>query len=228
METEGVATPWNRGRTAALGLVLVGVAAVTGKVLLWETVEPTRPVEVQLPEVVPLENWQATQAEDLTDQNPEKPSYRKGREYRYQQGNSELDIQARYFVGTNGNVRVFINSYRPAELGAQAWEPRQLDETGSFLMLVEPSRIQISSCINPYGKSTITARAYKRNRNFQDIRYRLIPWLLGESLKDERCLWTHMSITKDANSSKEVIDTIENAWSSWYQWWAIHLPGMGK
>ncbi|MEN8443794.1 MAG: cyanoexosortase A system-associated protein [Cyanobacteria bacterium J06555_13] len=226
MQTKGIVKPPNPVRELALGLMLMAVAIVAIKVTLWDNVEVSEPAEVQLPEAVPLGNWQALSAEELGDQQLETANYKKGREYRYQTEFSSLNVQARYFSPTSGNVRGFIKNYLPNSLEQSNWELHRLDETGTYLMLVEPRQIQISSCINPYGKSTVSAKAYKQNRNFQDIRYRLIPWLLGEPLKDERCLWTHMLIAQTSDDQVPLNDDAQEAWILWYEWWSDQLSKM--
>ncbi|EDX85933.1 hypothetical protein S7335_3636 [Synechococcus sp. PCC 7335] len=221
-------------------MVLVSVFAtvtlVLGKITLTPATEKGTKTSVDLPEAVPVEGWQARSTAALKDQDLDKPSYVEGREYQYINGSAVLDVQARYFSGTNGNVPEFIKTYFPSlakdTMTKDIWEVRAFEQSGSVLLASDTEVLHLSSCINPYGGSTVSARAYKQNRNFQDIRYRLVPWLLGENLKDERCLWTHMSvISTDAQQKKtpeEMSILIENAWSSWYKWWTVQILEMEK
>ncbi|MEM6598361.1 MAG: cyanoexosortase A system-associated protein [Cyanobacteria bacterium P01_C01_bin.69] len=246
----------NTTRKLVLLSAFGAVAFVLGKILLVSpTVETDSSIlakTVELPATIPLSGWEATSTEQLKDHGAARHNYIQGKEYRYTQGSTTLSVQARYFVGTSGNVRKFINNYLPAtevslqkDIKQKNWQVQSLDKTGSFLVIAEAGSFQVSSCINPHGKSTVSARAYKQNRNFQDIRYRLIPWLLGEPLKDERCLWTHMFIEKQiekkikqhteqqqnelANSQIEMLEPlIQEAWSDWYTWWSPRLAKMGR
>lgn len=231
VKQQGMLKPWTRIRTVVLIVLFGAVVLVLGKIMLLANAEVLETADITMPDSIPLEGWQDISAKNLNDQDPEKPGYLKGREYDYMQNSTTLNVQARYISGTNGDVERFINHYLPSSLeidsfGAKNWEVHTFEGVGSFLLLVEQKNIQLSSCINPYGGSTVSARAYKRNRNFQDIRYRLVPWLLGESLKDERCLWTHMSISQEGGKSVAMNSSIEAVWANWYQWWSVQLPEM--
>lgn len=220
----------NKIKNVVLVLVFSAVALVLGKVTLLPVPEKKQVLSVSLPDDVPVRGWKSESAQPLQAQRSPQRSYTEGKQYQYVKGAEILDIQARYFVGTNGDVKGFIDTYlseltEDAALEGQ-WEVRELASSGSVLLLSDRATFQLSSCINPYGKSTVSARAFKHNRNFQDIRHRIVPWLLGENLKDERCLWTHMSIAKKGKTDEEVSSSIEDAWSDWHNWWSIRLPEM--
>lgn len=227
---------WYKSRQVALVSVFATVALVLGKITLTPATEKGIDTGINLPETVPVAGWQDRSTVALAEQDLGKPNYVNGRQYQYVNNGAVLNIQARYFIGTNGDVLNFIEAYLPSIAEGTTMkdtqEVRAFEQSGSVLLASDSKVLHLSSCINPYGKSTVSARAYKRNRNFQDIRYRLVPWLLGESLKNERCLWTHMSITSmDAQQEKtpeEMSVLIEDAWSIWYKWWTVQILEMEK
>ncbi|MEN8444601.1 MAG: cyanoexosortase A system-associated protein [Cyanobacteria bacterium J06555_13] len=217
----------NKIKHVVLVLVFGAVALVLGKVTLLPAPEKRQALSVSLPDDIPLEGWKNKSTKPLDARRARQKGYTEGKQYQYAKEPAVLDIQARYFVGTNGNVKGFINTHL-SELTEDAvlegqWEVRELEASGAVLLLSDRSTLHLSSCINPYGKSTVSARAFKHNRNFQDIRYRIVPWLLGENLKDDRCLWTHMSIAKEGKTDEETSSLIEEAWADWHKWWSIRL-----
>ncbi len=207
-------------------ILLGAVVSVIGKVSLQAKPQIDRNTSFSLPDSISLKGWRSISSQELKDRNSDRSNYWTGREYSYIRGSVTLTIQARYFVKTNGDVQGFISDYLASYLSTQKnWQTYKLEEIGTFLLNSENEEKQLSSCINPYGGSTVTIREFQWNRNFQDIRYRLIPWLFGESLKDERCLWTHMSISaQEAKPLEETSILLEAAWLDWYDWWNNQLP----
>lgn len=181
----------------------------------------------RLPVSIPLQGWESASSRQLDDHLLDSSNYRAAREYRYIQGPIQLKSQARYMVQTDGDIKRFISDNPSLSyLMQEDWETRHSDESGSYFLILTSKGIHLSSCVNPHGMSTVSTQDYKWNRNFQDIRYRFLPWLLGEPLKDERCLWTHMSISSNDPNSKDLIPILEMSWEIWYRWWSIKLPRM--
>ena len=226
MEMSRVRKHWSRIRTTALLCMFGAVVLVLGKTILVESLSETETVEVKLPNEIPLNGWETITADELKDQTPDQPNYLTGKEYQYTQETINLTIQARYISGTNGNVRSLIDRYISASLERETWETHTLENVGSFLLKADQEGVNLSSCINPYGGATVSIKDYQFNRNFHDIRHRFVPWLLGNKLKDERCLWTHMSASHQVGEPSNVNLSIEDAWEDWYRWWAVHLPNM--
>ncbi|MEN8447650.1 MAG: cyanoexosortase A system-associated protein, partial [Cyanobacteria bacterium J06555_13] len=168
--------PWNRFRLFLLISVFGAALLVLGKVSFLEKSSDFTSKEVRLPESVPLQGWAGRSSTALNDQDSTKPDYLVGREYSYAQNSLILSIQVRYIKPTNGNVKGFIKKYLPSTpLDEEEWEVHTLKGVGSFLLATDRDEIKLSSCLNPYGGSTVSIEEYKRNRNFQDIRYRFIP-----------------------------------------------------
>jgi cyanosortase A-associated protein len=79
-------------------------------------------------------------------------------------------------------------------------------------------RAYLDACINSRGGSTFTEEQFRANRIQYDVQFnRLLPWLLGQQeLRDQRCLWTHLSIPLNQSSPESSYHILENAWFSWY------------
>ena len=219
---------WHQARLAILVTLFGSVVAVFIKTCLPSEDTATAPKTVRLPATIPIEGWQFVGSQPLTDQRPDQPNYQAGQTYHYQQQDKSLYIEARYIDGTNGDVEGFIKLYTPLNIPSPNLkiETHHQENVGSYLILFDQDKIHLSSCINPHGGSTVSIEAYKWNRNFQDIRYRFMPWLLGKNLKDERCLWTHASLSMENNQVEAATSLIEAAWISWYHAWAIYLLQM--
>ncbi|OKH37898.1 cyanoexosortase A system-associated protein [[Phormidium ambiguum] IAM M-71] len=208
---------WERTRLIVLISIFSAVVGVLVKSILFPT--PSKiATSFYLPEIVPLDGWQSLPSFPLLDS-----SSISGRRYQYINNNLRLDIEMRYFVNTSGEVRNFIKSYESISASPQI---KQKEGIGFYGMFTHQDRAYLSACINPHGFSTFTARQFKQNRNLYDVQFnRLLPWLLGqENLKDERCLWTYLSIPVKSSPPEVAYQNLENIWFSWYKWWSPRFP----
>ena len=148
-----------------------------------------------------------------------------GRRYRYRQEEKTLDIEMRYLISTNGDLKSFITS-QTRELSSGLKQDR---EGGFYSLYVHEDKAYLSACINSRGASTITSDQFKRNRLIHDTRLeRIFPWLLGRAeFRDKRCLWAHLSTPLNTdNSVEETTRTLEAAWFDWHDWWRSHFPSL--
>jgi cyanosortase A-associated protein len=217
---------WKQIRFGLLVVVSGAALVVFVKTALYPNQPKSNFAAYDFPQTVPLTGWQALDSHSLSNPIPEQTNYRSGRQYRYTQQHVSLDIEIRYIVGTDGDIKAFIAQYiKPSKpLNQLNWMMRQEEGVGSYALFIDQGKAYLSSCINPYGGSTVTDREFKYNRNFHDIRHRLIPWLLGESLKDERCLWTIASTSLQNASSESSYSLLEKTWFEWNEWWHLHFP----
>lgn len=214
---------WKRTRLIFLFLIFSAVVGVLIKSILFPATSKTT-IAFDLPAIVPLEGWQILPSFPLVDSSSDRiPPSVSGRRYQYIKNNQTLDIEMRYFVNTSGEVKNFIKSYKSISMSPLI---RQKKEIGFHGLFTHQERAYLSACINPHGFSTFTARQFKQNRNLYDLQFnRLLPWLLGqENLKDERCIWTYLSIPVKPYSPEVAYQNLENAWFSWYQWWSPRFP----
>lgn len=171
---------------------------------------------------VALPGWQFIESNSLEKQTFGN-QYISGKHYRYIQ-KMPLDVEMRYLVNTDGDVKKLLNSYTPIRFSEQL-PLRQQQGVGFYSLFVYQERAYLSACINPSGGSTVTDRQFRHNRNIYDVpSSRFILWLLNQiELRDERCLWANLSVPlKD--SAADSYKTLEKAWFSWYQWWKPRFP----
>lgn len=213
---------WKRTRLIVLISVFSAVVGVLIKSILFPTTSKTTTV-FDFPEIVPVEGWQSLPSFPLVDSSSDTPPSLSGRRYQYIKNNQTLNIEMRYFVNTSGEVKTFINSYQSISASPLI---RQKEGIGFYGLFTHREQAYLSACINPHGFSTFTARQFKQNRNLYDVQFnRLLPWLLGqENLKDERCLWTYLSIPVNSSPPEVAYQNLENVWFSWYKWWSPRFP----
>jgi cyanosortase A-associated protein len=132
----------------------------------------------------------------------------------------------------------YVNHPHPNEKRFRQYDPslstpdepgaiiRHQKETGFYSLSIEKERVYLRACINPRGPSAITYAQFIHNRYTYDLQFaRLLPVLLGqESLRDHRCLWTHLSIPVKNASFEADYQVLEKVWLSWYQWWHPRFP----
>lgn len=156
-------------------------------------------------------------------------NYTVGKRYQYTYNNLPLDIEMRYMAGTNGDVPASIQNYTLIGLPSSdlTRNIHYLENIGFYTFFLARDRAYLSTCLNPQGESTVTHEQFARNLNASALQPgRIIPWLLGQlDLRDRRCLWVHMSVPLDNNTSPEVArKQLESFWISWYGWWKDRFP----
>lgn len=176
------------------------------------------------PTAIALPGWQFLQSNSLEKPTFDNLQYISGRRYRYIQ-KMPLDIEMRYLVNTDGDVKKFLNSYTPIRFSSEQLQLRQHQKVGFYSLFIYQERAYLSACINSIGGSTVTDRQFRHNRNIYDVpSTRLIFWLLNQvELRDERCLWANLSVPLK-QSTTDSYKTLEKAWFSWYQWWEPRFP----
>jgi cyanosortase A-associated protein len=215
---------FQQSKLLLLMIVCGGVFVVLGKSIFHPAITIRNTSLVTLPTSVFLNGWQFLESRSLYDQTSDRPSYLSGRLYRYRNTHSQLNIQMRYLVNTNGDVSAYIQDYTLLKVKLEDVDIYRQVETGSYSLFVDGKYAYLSACINPHGSSTVFAKEFKHNRNFYDIRYRLLPWLLGQPLKDERCLWVQMSTPIRSSSPESSYTILKTVWVTWHQWCQAHFP----
>lgn len=215
---------WKNTRLSFLAVTLLGVILVLAKSILIPAQSKHTASAFVFPSTVPLTGWQPLSSNLLVTQNPKHLNYLSGRQYQYIQNDLQLNIEMRYVVNTVGDVKEFIKQNTNIPLSKVAL--RQQAKIGFYNLFTTQGKAYLSSCINPRGGTTVTDRQFKQNRNTYDVQLnRLLPWLLGqENLKDNRCLWTHLSVPLKHTTSDHAYQKLETAFFSWYQWWEPRFP----
>jgi cyanosortase A-associated protein len=215
-------------RISLLAITFSSVLLVLGKLIFYPTVASRRLPPFTFPASVPLPEWQLLASSSLDNQINTSTKEIPGRHYRYIQKDLPLDIEMRYLIDTDGDVDAFIKKYTIHSSS----EPKnfvvlhQQKGVGFYSLFIQEKRAYLSACINPRGGSTVTGKQFRQNRNAYDLNFnRILLWLVArEPLRDERCLWTHLSAPLQNSSQKDTYVILEKAWLSWYQWWSSRFP----
>jgi cyanosortase A-associated protein len=221
-------------RTSFLATTAMGI----GMVVLYVLIEPTagnRPVSsFEFPSQIPLNTWQQLDSKSLeistqsrAPHNPER--LESGRSYQYTKNDTKIAIEARYLVGSRGHVDSYISQY--IQVDSQALKPEKieyLEGIGYYRVFTFENRAYLSSCISPRSHSSVTQKQFASSRYQADLKPKIIfNWLLGKaSIRDHRCLWTHLSTTISKSDPKIAYETLETAWIDWYRWWLPRFPSL--
>ncbi len=220
--------PWKTVQFSLLVATFGSTLLVLGKSVLYPRLGMHRATPFVFPAVVPLTEWQPLPSSSLNKQTKLSAQELSGKHYRYMQKDLSLDIEMRYLVNTDGDVNTFLKSYMRQSLsgGQLLGVLRQQDGVGFHRLFVDRGRVYLSTCINPRGGSTVTGKQFRQNRNTYDLNFnRLLVWLLARGqVRDERCLWAHLSVPLKNASPEETYPLLEKVWVSWYQWWSQHFP----
>ncbi|MCT7986776.1 cyanoexosortase A system-associated protein [Laspinema olomoucense] len=215
---------WKKLRIVLLALIWGGSVAVLGKILFYPTSSKSTVTPFSFPQNIPLTKWQPLPNEPI--QENKEPHIIAATLYQYHKNNLHLDIEMRYFIKTNGDIQKMAEKHFDAETSPGKLTIHHQEGIGFYGLAATAERAYLSSCINPYGGSTVTAEQFRNNRNTYDLQIaRLVPWLLGQQeLRDFRCLWTILSVSLEDTTAEQAYPVLENAWVSWYAWWQPRFP----
>jgi cyanosortase A-associated protein len=219
------------GRQCWLLVLCGGVIAVLGNALFGNPQASVRkPTEFAFPVQVPLDGWQALDSQALAAQVIWNGEVARGWHYRYQSTTHTLNINLKYITdiaNSQQDLPQMLGMFTqiPSDKIQQS-TPRYNPNIGFYSLLATPKTAYLSTCINPYGGSTITRNQFQQNRFLHDVRFdRLLPWMLGkDKLMDNRCLWTMLSLPRDRavpDTSSQVLETVG---VTWLRWWQSHFP----
>lgn len=219
---------WERFRISLLAALFGSVLLVLGKSLLYPTGSQPTLTPFNFPPAVSLPQWQPLASTPLDNKTAKSPKFLSGRRYHYIQNGVPLDIEMRYVVPADGDVKELLKAHTaiPPDAGQVLPVLREKEGVGSYTLFAHQGRAYLSACINPRGGSTVTKDEFSRNRYLYDVRsHRFLPWLLGQAeLRDMRCLWAHLSVPLNNSSHEKAYQTLEKAWFSWYHWWSSRFP----
>lgn len=212
---------WKQIRIPLLALTFMSVILTLGNVVLVPTKDKTMLTPFVFPERIPLSQWQPSIGSPLIKPIRNHPELLAQKHYRYIKKDFFLDIEMLYLKDRDGEW--LLREYSSI---SSSVDVRQREGVGYYGVGVDKQRAYLTACINPQGSTTFPQKQSNQDQYFYD-RYpkRLVSWLFGqESLKDRRCLWTHLSIPLKKSSPKAAYQVLENAWFSWYQWWQPRFP----
>jgi len=218
-------------RTLLLSTTFFGVLLVLGKTFFFPLESRNTRISFDFPTAVPLESWHPIANTSMKSWS-ESFTYLQSDQlieqyYRYTRDNIPLEIRMYYVNGTDGSTNLWL---KDAVIDNSAVVPqlpviRQDEEIGFYTLFANTEQAYLSSCINRFGRATVTSEQFARNLNLYTLNLeRIIPWLLGQQeLRDKSCLWTTLSIPLQNSSPDIAYQTLEEAWESWYRWWKPKL-----
>ncbi|MDJ0595141.1 MAG: cyanoexosortase A system-associated protein [Pleurocapsa sp. MO_226.B13] len=218
----------NQPRTILLIATAIAVALTLGKSIIAPEVQSFQVADYTFPESLPLPQWKFSFSKPVNPNLVRSPAsisgkFMAGKHYRYRQNERYLEIEMRYLVDTNGDLKSFITS----QTGELSPGLRQDSEGGFYSLYADEDKAYLNACINPHGVSTVTSDQFNRNLTIHNTRIEnILPWLLGQAeFRDKRCLWAHLSLPLDRDVSlDETYRRLETVWSDWYGWWRSHFP----
>lgn len=190
-----------------------------------------------LPTQVPLPGWQLKTSKSLNEQPIESQKYIMGQQYHYSRNNldpeaeifeiNNLEIEMRYVVATDGDIRKLTRQFTSIpSVTVNSGTLNQQPESGAYILFADQNTAYLGACINARGKTTVTEEQFQKNRLTQDIQpNRFLLWFLGYApLRDNRCLWAHLSTPLTQTSLENTYQSLENIWLMWYRWWQPRFP----
>ena len=214
----------DKSQTLFLTIMAIAITYTGGKSFVYSEAKSLQVADYQFPESIALSRWNFSSSKSINSNLTHSllGEFVSGKHYRYQQNGKYLEINMRYVVDTNGDLKSFISN-RTGDLSPSLRE----DGAGGFYSVyVDSNKANLTACINPSGGSTVTDDRFRRNRMLHDNHLeRIVPWLRGQTeLQDKRCLWAHLSIPLDRNSLEEHYRILESVWFDWYEYWLLNYP----
>jgi cyanosortase A-associated protein len=213
---------WEKVRIPTLALTCGGVLFVLGNVILKPVADVAVNSKLQLSEKISLPQWQQVSIPGLAKQNREGRHIILENRYQYVQDNSQVDIEMRYVNSADlpALLRQYLNIVPRAAI-------REQKNVGFYAVGTNEKRAYLSACITPNAKTTFTSEQFNQNSpQIKDVKY-WVSWLLSqESLGNQRCLWTHLSMPVGNSHPEVTYKALEKIWFSWYQIWLPQVPNI--
>ncbi len=198
------------------------VILVLLKLVVYPTKENRSIAPINFPDRVPLGKWQQLESKSLADKLIPNSGYFVGENlggysYQYSLPDRSLTIEMRYLVHTNGDLKYFVKDY------TGTIEPYLYEKPGIGFYSMYPGgdRVYLTTCINPYGDTSVTSDRFRRNSLHHAINLkRILIWLTSQhKIVDNRCLWAYLSMPVGDSPPEEDKPLLEDAWFDWHQWW---------
>ena len=227
-------------RSSLLAATSIGVSIVA----IYSMIVPSagdRPVsDFVFPDRIPLNAWQQQDSQALTTKA--KPRAKETEEaeqdleivksahsYDYTQGSQNINIEMRYLVGTAGGIDKYLRKY--TDIPIEDFKSKQIEKieaVGYHTLFTSGDRAYLSSCMVAGGDSNVNPQQFSQHLGNTNRQYQVwLDWLKGKaSIRDRRCLWTHLSVSLKNSSPQLAYKTLETAWVDWYQWWKPQFPNL--
>lgn len=184
--------------------ILITACAATLLTLLKTFTTPITPLSdkaLSLPEQFSLESWQWVDS-SVTDDSGQ---------YLYRMDSTSLEIQM-----TLQNGGDLLSKTRQAwKISADEFEVRERQDVGAYGIFSTAEAAYLTTCINPEGPTTATARQFGRNQLQQAIQpQHIVAWLIDQTaFRDPRCLRVTLSTPLDTEQTAEgAFQSLESVW----------------
>ncbi|WP_299487915.1 cyanoexosortase A [Acaryochloris sp. IP29b_bin.137] len=208
--------PWVIVASVLIGVIVVASGAA------WKTLNREGQA-FAFPRQVPLPSAQLVQSTSLPGQR--RNAYSEiltQHQYQYQARGHRVQIQMSYVTGTMGDLGIFLANYPLNGQRLKTQPNLQIRQQGAnfYALYTHRNQAYLSACFDPGGLSTVEEGQFIQNWNSH-------LYLLGRDYIDDRCLWTHMSIPLNQQSSQQAFSILEENWVSWQKWWHNRVPRLG-
>ncbi|WP_373527907.1 cyanoexosortase A system-associated protein [Nostoc sp.] len=180
-----------------------------------------------MPDSIDLNNWQLVKVKSENGQKLNTPTdinaaiVRSGKDYSYLRNDQHLELQMRYLMNTRGEPNPFLEQINTNLAKDNQKNIRYVKGTGYYLLYSDSKQAYLTACINPRGGSTVTSAQFMQNRYTYDLTWsRVLPWIFGkEILRDNRCIWTQLSVPLNEVADSKVYPVLESFWTNNYATW---------
>ncbi len=225
-------------RSSLLAATSIGVSVVGVYSLIVPSVGKQSVTDFVFPDRIPLNAWQqknshslSTQVKSQTKETEEAASdseiVKSAHSYNYIQDSQNLTIEMRYLVGTAGSIDNYLRKYTNIPIADfKSKQVENIEAVGYHTLFTSGDRAYLSSCMVAGGDSNVNPQQFSQHLNKTNLQYQVwLDWLKGKaSIRDRRCLWTHLSLSLKNSSPQLAYQTLETAWVDWYQWWKPQFP----
>jgi len=179
------------------------------------------------PDNIALNNWQQVKVKSWsprkydTQRNTEFPIVQSGKDYSYIKNNQPLELQMRYVINTRGEPNPFLEQLSKDLLKDSQKNIIYVKGIGYYALYSDSKQAYLTACINPRGGSTVNSNQFMQNRYTYDLTWnRILPWVFGQGvLRDNRCIWTQLSIPLNGGVDSSIYPVLESFWAENYVVW---------
>lgn len=229
-----------RIRSSLLAVTSIGVTIVAIYSFIVPSVGKLFVADFVFPKRIPLIAWQQKNSYSLTTKakleakKAEKAELdseivKSAHSYNYIQDSKNLTIEMRYLVGSTGNIDKYLRKYTNiATADFKSKQIKNIERIGYHVLFTSGNRAYLSSCIVAQGNSKVNPQQFSQQLNKINLQAQVwLDWLTVKekvSIRDRRCLWTHLSLSLNNSSPQLAYQTLETIWVNWYQWWKPQFP----
>ncbi|MBD2214894.1 cyanoexosortase A system-associated protein [Nostoc linckia FACHB-104] len=201
-----------------IGIILAVIYSIT----------TNRPINAaSLPDQLPPNSWQQltvkywSQPKLNQDTDIKPPIVQSGKDYSYIKNDQQLELQMRYVINTRGEPNPFIQPLSKNLIQESQKNIRYVKGIGYYTLYSDSKQAYLSACINPRGGSTVSSNQFMQNRYNHDLTWnRVLPWIFGQGvLRNNRCIWTQLSIPLNGEVDSSIYPVLESFWSENYAAW---------